>query len=93
MLLDIYSERGREGGESHAESQPTGFVETSCCEAGRSRRAPRSLSSPKFTGSGDLWGFSALGGKVSMSLDGCAFSSRGGTSGDISKANLLAFSL
>lgn len=75
------------------ESQPTGFVETSCCEAGRSRRAPRSLSSPKFISSGEPWGFSALGGKVSMSLDGCAFSSRGGTSGDISKANLLAFSL
>lgn len=93
MLLDIYSERRREGGESHAESQPTGFVETSCCEAGRSRRAPRSFSSPNFTGFGEPWGFSAVGGEVSVSLDGCAFGFGGGTSGDTSKAELLTFSL
>lgn len=52
MLLDIYSGRGGEGGESQPEPQPTDSVEMSSHEAGGNGRAPGSFSSSVLSSHG-----------------------------------------
>lgn len=79
MLLDIYSERGREGGESHTRVSAHRFCRNELPRGRRQQEGSEKLQVPNFTGFGDPWGSQLGEERASVSLNGCAFSSGGGT--------------
>lgn len=70
------------------ESQPTDSVEMSSREAGGSKRAPGSCSSPLSQASGTPGG-SRSRRRGSLSFYGCSFSSGGGTPEEGSQAERM----